>query len=167
MKQEFKAGDLVYYPKESAKIHTIRSRNSESYQLVIEGDSFVHSFTLHGHYYADSQLPSIFHATHENHELLCKLYGVEFEAPPKSKSPKEIIRLMKKAGHKFILCNAKDHNSDQWETVVAFGISSYCSPTSSSDYMHDSFGSSYFEFYPINSKGQKIIDFVDGEIVTE
>lgn len=74
---------------------------------------------------------------------------------------------MKEAGHKFILCKAKDHNSNQWETVVAFGVSSYCSPTGSSDYMHDSFGSSYFEFYPINSKGQKIIDFVDGEVVLE
>lgn len=91
----------------------------------------------------------------------------EFEAPPKRKEPKDIIRLMKEAGHKYILCEAKDINSDQWETVIALGISSYCSPTGSSDYMHDSFGSSYFEFYPINSKGQKIIDFVNGKEITE
>lgn len=46
---------------------------------------------------------------------------------------------MKEAGHKFILCKAKAPDSDRWETVVAFGAASRCSPTGSSDYMYGSF----------------------------
>ena len=79
----------------------------------------------------------------------------------------EIIRAMKKAGHKYILCKAQSIKNDEWETVVAYGISSYDSPHGSTEYMYDSFDTSYFDFYPIDSKGQKIIGFIDDKIITE
>lgn len=93
----------------------------------------------------------------------------EFEALPKRKSPIEIVKSMRKAGHAYILCRAKNRNSGEVEIVIARGISSYCSPDSCTSYMYDSLGSSYFydEFYPIDSKGRKIIDFVDGRVITE
>ena len=93
----------------------------------------------------------------------------EFKALPKRKSPIEIVESMGEAGHAYILCRAKNRNSGEVEIVIARGISSYCSPDSCTNYMYDSLGSSYFdeEFYLIDSKGRKIIDFVEGEIILE
>ena len=83
------------------------------------------------------------------------------------KQATEIISSMKKAGHKHILCKAQDIRTGEWDIVVARGISSYDSPYGSTEYMYDFFATSYFDFYPIDSKGRKIIDFVGGEMILE
>lgn len=160
----FKVGDKVYIPSEQCTIQTVVGTKAP--YLFKVGDYTIYAS---GYDFRNTDKPAgalVFPATQEWYDKLVHVYP-DLEEPPTEKTAKEIIRLMEEAGHKFITCKAKDPNSNLWEIVVALGICSYCSPKSSSDYMYDSFGSSYFEFYPINSKGQKIIDFVDGEMILE
>lgn len=161
----FKEGDKIYYPTATNEVLKVGSDSIVSYLDTDDGTHHV-GIESGSKFYNFHYNPAFFPATQEWYDRLVHTYP-DLEEPPTEKTAKEIIRLMEEAGHKFITCKAKDPNSNLWEIVVAFGICSYCSPKGSSDYMYDSFGSSYFEFYPINSKGQKIIDFVDGEMVLE
>ena len=162
MKQEFKAGDKVYFPFIDGQIYTLKAHDGKSYPLIIKSDSFVKSFTLRGYQYADNQLPSIFHATPENRELLCKLYGFEFEAPPKRKEPREIIRAMLKAGYDGVPCKT---DSKQYRFVcVDVSDDPYFPFVYDSLDSNDAFPSATPYCY---QTGKTIIDFVDGDIVTE
>lgn len=164
---KFKAGDKVYYPRMSFKIMTLKHNNSPTHPLAIDHIDFTEPYTENGTLSIFAKVTDLFHATEENHALLEKLYGLEFEKPPKRKNPKEIIKAMKNAGHKYVLCKAQNLATDEWETVIAMGFSTYDSPDSSKEYMYDYFRTSYYDYFPINSKGEKIIDFVDGEPILE
>ena len=173
MKQEFKAGDKVYYPNKQAQIYTLKERgsinyplaigDSINYPLVIESISSEPTFTPCGRIYMDDQLPSIFHATPENHELLCRLYGTEFEPPPKRKEPREIIKAMLKAGYDGVPCKT-DCNKQYRFVCVNVSDDPYFPFVYDSLDKDDAFSSAIPYYY---QTGKTIIDFVDGEIVTE
>ena len=155
MKKEFKAGDKVYYPSERVQIYTLEGRDRIGYPVVID-IILEPTFTLCGRRYIDDPLPSIFHATPENHELLCKLYGVEFEAPAKPKTPKEVIQAMLDDGWDSVPCYVSDDDEasairKRIKVLIDIG----------------SIGSWDFYIPFHNRTGKVIIDYIDGDIVTE
>lgn len=163
MKQEFKAGDKVYCPSEQVQIYTLRANDCEIYPLIINCDSFIKSFTLYGHRYNGDPFPSIFHATPENHEMLCKLYGVEFEAPPKPKTPKEVIQAMLDDGWVSVSCyvsncKGRPNENNFGDLIISVNGEKF-----------KSCGVMYWDCAsPVDPRtGKIIIDYIDGEIVTE
>lgn len=90
---EFKAGDKVYFPsKFGSIILTLNRSNSNSFPLGL--DVYPYTFSKDGKYYDADTMPSIFHATEENRQLLSKLYGIEFEKLPTLRD--ELIEAFKK-----------------------------------------------------------------------
>lgn len=165
MKQEFKAGDKVYCPSEQVQIYTLKAGDCRTYPLVIEGDYSIKSFTLYGQRYSGDPMPSILHATPENHEMLCKLYGVEFEAPPKPKTPKEIIQAMLNSGWDCVTCYVSDFRTNPSKRDKKTLIKSI-DGTRKFPFLDDYCSWIYATPFDL-STGRVIIDFVDGEIVTE
>ena len=91
MKQEFKAGDKVYCPEISNEVHAINKSGYKSIPYEVKASQGNHIYVdEYGRYGVESFTPTIFHATPENHELLCKLYGMEFEATPTTTTKGEI-----------------------------------------------------------------------------
>lgn len=102
--KEFKVGDKVYFPGYGTGIFELEAN---SYNEDLEKYPFMigaKTFTTHGETYERNFLQDIFHATPENHELLEKLYGVEFEKPPVKPTSLEIIRAMLARGDKYVPC---------------------------------------------------------------
>lgn len=86
--QKFKVGDKVYCPEKGINVFTLQANQDDyNYPLMINSSE---TFTKNGIQWKERTLPSIIHATEENHTMLKKLYGVEFEAPPKQKEPKGV-----------------------------------------------------------------------------
>lgn len=107
MSKEFKVGDKVYYPMHGNRIYTIHDKYvsmSEDYPLWVNGGSF----TLDGKYQSNRPIPDLLHTTPENHELLEKLYGVEFEKPPTKPTGNEIVQAMLARGDKYVPCWLSD-----------------------------------------------------------
>lgn len=157
MKQKFKLGDLVYMPLRSKEIHKI-TRVEPTIRL---GFGFLGCTSSKSNGVGDTGMQVIFHATPENHELLCKLYGVVFEAPPKRKEPKEVIQAMLESG-KWHLVNYVVYGNVKLKNKVI----------TKSQYDAIDFDN-YFNKYAycnvevIDPKtGKIIIDFVDGEEIT-
>ena len=89
---EFKAGDLVYFPQVSNKIFKLEDPGiSEYYPLIIANDPYPMCFTSEGKMSFEHERQTIFHATEENCELLSSLYGVEFEKPKPRPTPRQVI----------------------------------------------------------------------------
>lgn len=110
---KFKAGDLVYYPQMGCGIFTLQAvRKSIMYPIKICRDDFAEFLTEDGKLYDHDQAAMIFHATPENHELLEKLYGVEFEKPPVKLTSREIIQAMFKRGDRSVTCWVSDTNEN-------------------------------------------------------
>lgn len=156
MKQEFKVGDKVYYPSKSTKVHALHEKGKEGYALFFNHNNHVYSFKSNGIEWSGEIVPAIFHATPENRELLCKLYGVEFEAPPKPKTPKEVIQAMLDNGWDSVPCYISD---DDEATAIRNGIKSLIDM--------GSIDSWDFCVPFCNRTGKVIIDFVDGKEITE
>lgn len=162
---KFKAGDLVYCPSETAKICQLKAGKYSGMSLIIEISTQISSeihLTADGRLNIGKDVYYIVHATQENYELLSKLYpNVEFEPPPKRKEPKEIIRAMLKAGYDGVPCKTECGR----DRYICTGIveNEFFSFQYDSD--EDSAYSSGIPYYP--KTGQKIIDFVDGEVVLE
>lgn len=127
---EFKVGDKVYVPYYGTGIFIV-STNSynedlDIYPLMIGAQKF----TVHGKNYDYGPLQEIFHATPENHELLEKLYGVEFEKPPVKPTSKEIIQAMLARGDKYVCCWVSDFDEsptieNYWAYISAYRDSPY------------------------------------------
>lgn len=84
MINEFKVGDLVYYPSCSPAIYKLEaSKNDNSeFPLVIRQKGRADLlFTTTGKNGFLTEVPSIFHATLETKKFLDQLYGIEFEEP--------------------------------------------------------------------------------------
>ena len=149
MSKEFKVGDKVYYPFGGTHIYTLDSCEDDlRYPLAIIGEFNIETFTLEGFEWNRYLLPSIFHATEENHKKLSDLYGVEFEAPPEPKTSREVIQAML---------------DDGWDVVPVICIEDgekglgYASKT-------------YLSMFakPFNpKKGKIIIDYVNGQEIYE
>lgn len=98
---KFKFGAMV-----TTKAHgvgVVVNYNSDVYPLAIVYDLECNNFdslTRDGKLFTASELPVLFKATEENYEMLSKLYGVEFEAPPAKPTPREIIKAyIERDGH--------------------------------------------------------------------
>lgn len=168
MKQEFKAGDKVYCPSEQVQIYTLRANDCGIYPLIIKCDSFIKSFTLYGHRYSGDPMPSILHATPENHELLCKLYGVEFEAPPKPKTPKEVIQAMLDDEWEYVPLLTPITDDETEEITRLFPVLVSKSMWQNPKITHEIHALLFQNGVPVDPKtGKIIIDYIDGEIVTE
>jgi hypothetical protein len=103
MKQnEFKAGDLVYWPSRGTSVFSTVGYNLQSYPLsIVDHDT---RFTVDGRFNKTDTLPELFHATPENKTLLDALYGVEFESPPVKLSGSDLTRKMFTECDAPILC---------------------------------------------------------------
>lgn len=145
----FRVGDKVYYLSEQPKIYTLEDNiNNSRYPLVIEDGALKATFTREGHIYISDSLPSIFHATEENCRKLSDLYGVEFEAPPEQKTPRDIIQSML---------------NDGWDTVPVVYVEDgkKCLGYANKTYL----SMSAQPFDP--ETGKFIIDYVDGQAIYE
>ena len=102
--REFKEGDLVYCPMRGTDIVEVKSNefneNLHKYSIMVDCTAF----TVHGKSVYSNFLQDMFHATPENHELLEKLYGVEFEKPPAPPKSREIVQAMLARGDKYVPC---------------------------------------------------------------
>ena len=113
MSKKFKVGDKVYCPMYSTSILTVfrntarYSSDSHPLEIVVGGDDIL---TNDGKIINDV-IPSIFHATPENHKALEQLYGVEFEKPPVKPTSREIIKATLARGDKYVLCRATNCES--------------------------------------------------------
>lgn len=81
IKETFKAGDRVYFPKKSTKIYTLKEHTSSNYPIKIKYLGSTTSFTKDGKEFEFDGLPSIFHATRDSFETLVELYNVQFAYP--------------------------------------------------------------------------------------
>lgn len=126
MINEFKAGDLVYYPSYSPKIYKLEENqnNGWDYPLVIKEQgsaSPMQSFTVvGGDRYLFNNVPSIFHATFETKRLLDSLYGIEFEEPSKTFYQKMEEHFNK--GGDDVLCTKISCNTSKLPLVVIQGV---------------------------------------------
>lgn len=132
---EFKVGDKVYVPYYGTGIFIV-STNSynedlDKYPLMIGA----RTFTVHGKNYDNRPLQDIFHATPENHELLEKLYGVEFEKPPALPTSREIIQAMLDRGDKYVCCWVSDNTQEPDHRCVCYLISDYDGDAASFPYL--------------------------------
>ena len=77
--QTFNVGNKVYCPEIGINVFTLQANQDDyHYPLMINSSE---TFTKNGIQWKERTLPSIIHATEENHKKLCDLYGVDFEAP--------------------------------------------------------------------------------------
>lgn len=104
--REFKVGDKVYYPMHDTKLHTVELSNDvhELFPVAVDGEFF----TIDGKILSCSIVSSLIHATPENHELLEKLYGVEFEKLPTPPTGNEVVQVMLARGDKYVPCWLSD-----------------------------------------------------------
>lgn len=125
----FKVGDLVYFPTLSTKVYTLSGTSCGCYIVRVDDDG---TFTKDGKLYDDDNIQRIFHATEENRELLSKLYGVEFEAPPKKLTGSDLTRKLLADGAKYVLCYVGDHGDptdsiNPVDVIEYFHVSSFIS----------------------------------------
>ena len=113
MSKKFKVGDKVYCPMYGTSILKVFRNtsgcnlDSHPFEIVVGGDDIL---TNDGKIINDV-IPSIFHATPENHKALEQLYGVEFEKPPVKPTSREIIKATLARGDKYVLCRATNCES--------------------------------------------------------
>ena len=102
---EFKAGDLVYYPSRGTEIYELQESNHLDFPLEIKHGQIWVFFRSNGRVNSMNYMTQLVHATEENCELLSKLYGVEFEKP--RPTPKQVIKHLLKT-HKYVACYTSD-----------------------------------------------------------
>lgn len=174
MKQKFKVGDKVYCLRLGNKIFTVHQKKDchdmdNLWVGIVGGRSvnFDNSGISHDLLRKGQQV--VTHATTENYEMLSKLYpNTEFEAPPKRKTPQELIQAMLESG-KWHLVNYRIYGNAQ----QALNDTPKNKVITKSQYDVIDF-KDYFNKYAycnvevIDPKtGKVIIDYIDGEIVTE
>lgn len=107
MKNEFKAGDLVFEILfcGEIKLVVLKPFNSDTY--IVEGDIYTYtSEGLHDEY--NERLPKIFHATPENRQALVTLYGEDAVPKLPVRGSELTKKLLEK--QKYMLCYVSDTN---------------------------------------------------------
>lgn len=163
MKQEFKVGDKVYCPKLSLKMLEVIKNEYDEPDLSVTFNNDYVDFDECGKEVVWNKVEVVFHATPENHEMLCKLYGVEFEAPPKPKTPKEVIQAMLDDGWVSVSCyvsncKGRPNENNFGDLIISVNGEKF-----------KSCGVMYWDCAsPVDPRtGKIIIDYIGGEIVTE
>lgn len=127
--KKFKVGDKVYYPALGEKVYTLLENDDDvDYPLYVKRGGQPYSLTIKGFFRRIDKVPSILHATEENHALLEKLYGVAFEKPPVKPEPMEIIQAMILRGDKYVPCYVGDDEVllyEDFELDFLFRINPY------------------------------------------
>ena len=128
MSKKFKVGDKVYCPMYGTSILKVFRNtsgcnlDSHPFEIVVGGDDML---TNDGKIINDV-IPSIFHATPENHKALEILYGDEFEKPSVKLTSREIIQAMLARGDKSVCCWVNDISEDPTSSYSwAFIISAF------------------------------------------
>ena len=129
---KFKAGDWVYYPTRSNSVYKVTAIEEDADYLVhvlIDGNYTI-TFTKDGKQYNSDNIAKIFPATEENHGLLERLYGMEFETPPPISIPKQIIQDLLNKGELFVPCWASDDDEcptrdNMWVFICGVDNSAY------------------------------------------
>lgn len=106
---KFKVGDKVYCPIYGQKVYTVLSSiNDEcsSYPIAVNNNTF----TEDGRIYTRDSVGRLVHANEDNRLMLEKLYGVEFEKPPRELLGNEIVQAMLARGDKCVPCWVSDGN---------------------------------------------------------
>lgn len=81
MKELFKDGDFVYFPRRGTEVFELKKTTDDpnaQYPMCIED---VGQFTEDGKLWVDDKVPSIWRATAENQKKLSEFYGMKFEEP--------------------------------------------------------------------------------------
>lgn len=168
MKQEFKAGDKVYCPKLSLKMLEVIKNEYDEPDLSVTFNNDYVDFDECGKEVVWNKVEVVFHATPENHEMLCKLYGVEFEAPPKPKTPKEVIQAMLDDGWEYVPLLTPITDDETEEITRLFPVLVSKSMWQNPKITHEIHALLFQNGVPVDPKtGKIIIDYIDGEIVTE
>lgn len=155
---KFKVGDKVYCPHINNRISKITRDNGD-------GDVFLN---LAGWFkdtgLNDNGIPIVFYATEENHTLLEKLYGIEFEKLQVRKEPKQIIQAMFNSG-KWFLVNYVIYNNVNQKPKNKVITKQNFHTMNFDDYFNRY---AYCNIEVIDPEtGKTIIDFVDGKVVLE
>lgn len=104
MSKEFKVGDKVYCPYYGTDVFEVQANewneDLDKYPLSVGAKSY----TVEGMVFTNNPLQSLFHANEKNHELLEKLYGVEFQKPPTKPTSRDIIQALLNSGQKYVPC---------------------------------------------------------------
>ena len=106
---KFKVGDKVYCPIYGQKVYTVLpSSNDEdpSYPIAVNNETF----TADGRFYTRDSVGQLVHANEDNRLILEKLYGVEFEKPPRELLGNELVQAMLARGDKCVPCWVSDGN---------------------------------------------------------
>ena len=123
MLNEFKAGDLVYFPNYSQAVYKLEGNNyggSEFPLAIKQQGRTTMVFTTSGKRGLLNKIPSIFHATLENKKILDRLYGIEFEEPSKTLYQKMEEHFNK--GGSDVLCTPISCNTSKLSLVVIQGV---------------------------------------------
>lgn len=171
MKQEFKVGDKVYCLRLGNKIFTVHQEKDyhgmDNFLVGIVGGrivNFDNSGISHHLLFKGQQV--VTHATTENYEMLSKLYpNTEFEAPREPKAPKEVIQAMLNSGWIGVTCYVSDDNKRPSKHDKKSLITSI---NETRKFPFCGGGCWWLYATPFDlSTGKIIIDYIDGEIVTE
>lgn len=150
---KFKVGDRVYFPVHSTEIFTVRKSAlaDDGYPIAIKfknKDTPI-VFFIDGRWSASQAASSLIKATQENYELLSKLHpSVEFEKPPVRRASREVIQAMLDDGWGRVPV----YYYEGKEECCGYATKTYATMTAE----------------PFDPKtGKVIVDYVNGEIVTE
>lgn len=171
--KKFNVGEAVYYPRATNKVLRLKDTNKSltTRDLQVElgniGGGIPATFYKNGVHLNHGKAQEIFHATQENYELLSQLYpNVTFEPPTNQKEPREIIKALLDDGNSGVLCWVSNYyhepsynNSKAQIVTVVNDDDFYCSGCSFVKYATP--------IIPIKTFNQKIIDFVNDEVVLE
>lgn len=157
--RKFKIGDKVYCPTYDNLIHEINSYNGKG-NLYIPSLGWFSSTGL-----SNNGMPTVFLATQENYELLSQLCpSVEFEKPPVRKTSREVIQAMLDDWGYVVCCVSDSIKSpdDKGYTELVYGLDN------DNEYQFIGRCNNWRYATPFDLKtGKVIIDYVNGEIVTE
>lgn len=124
MKNEFKAGDLVFEVSDIEGVSLTEVTTFDNKTYSIKGNSGV--YTANGQGFGNlKSVPSLFHATPENRQALVTLYGEDAVPELPLRGSELTRRLLEK--QKYVLClvsyigddNARSSNPPKVRTVTA------------------------------------------------
>ncbi|MDP8184363.1 hypothetical protein [Phocoenobacter skyensis] len=155
--KEFKAGDNVYCPKLGGNIFTLKDAakfNAAPYSLFIQLDDGRVRFTAHGQANEADCVPSLFHATPENHQRLSDLHSdIEFEKP-KLKGV-ELAKKLCERGEVFFAMCSNDEMPLLDDNEAIFPVIQYCGDTA---YSFETKNAVYKFVLPIEIVNNKVVE---------